>query len=253
MPVNGLRGRVRPPSRRALVVTASLLALTGLAYLAARETPLFALREVTVRGAPKGVEADVREAAAPFLGESLVALDRAALRRALEALPAVRSLRIDRAFPHSLRIAVVPERPLAVLRRGRDAWIVSERGRVLRRIDLHGAPSRPRVRTGRTTHVEVGETVAAEPVRGALATLRLVPTDFPVGIRSARSEGDSVLLLLAHGTELRLGQRRSVALKLEVAARVLRTLPPAERQGLAYLDVTVPERPVGGSNPQVST
>lgn len=253
MPVNGLRGRVWPPSRRLLTLSAGLVALAGLAYLAARETPLFALRQVEVKGAPAGVEAEVRSAAAPFLGESLVALDRAALRRSLEALPVVRSLRIDRAFPHTLRIAVVPERPLAVLRRGRDAWVVSERGRVLRRIDRAGAASRPRIWTSQTTPVEVGETVAAEPVNAALATLRRVPANFPVGIRSARSEGDSVVLVLAQETELRLGERTSVALKLAVAARVLATLAPVERHELAYLDVTVPERPVGGLKSQVST
>ncbi|MGH3023831.1 MAG: cell division protein FtsQ/DivIB [Gaiellaceae bacterium] len=253
VPVNGLRGRVRPPSRRLLAVTAGLVALLGLGYLAARETPLFALREVEVTGAPKGLKEEVRRAAAPFLGESLVALDRAALSRSLEALPAVRSLRIDRAFPHSLRIAVVPEHPLAVLRRGGDAWILSERGRVLRRIDRDAAAARPRVWTGQTRSVEVGKTVAAEPVQAVLAALRRVPEEFPVRIRSARAEADTVVFVLADETELRLGERTRMALKLEVAASVLRGLDPAEREELAYLDVTVPERPVGAGKSQVSS
>jgi hypothetical protein len=34
---------------------------------------------------------------------------------------------------------------------------------------------------------------------------------------------------------------------------VLRSLTPLERRDLAYLDVTVPERPVGADKPQVST
>jgi cell division protein FtsQ len=252
VPVNGLRGRVRPPSRRLLAVAAALVALAGLAYLAARETPLFALRELEVTGAPRGVQEEVRQAAAPFLGESLVALDRDELRRSLEALPTVRSLRIDRAFPHSLRIAVVPERPLAVLRRGGDAWLLSERGRVLRRVDRDASVLRPRIWTAPTTSVEVGETVAAGPVLAALATLRRLPAEFPVRIRTARADGDDAVLVLAQGTELRLGKRTTVALKLEVAASVLATLDPAERAELAYLDVTVPERPVGATNAQVS-
>ena len=233
-------------------MTVAVVALAGLAYLAARETPLFALRDVEVSGAPRGLEKEVRRAAAPFVGESLVVLDRDALRRSLEALPAVRSLRIDRAFPHSLRIAVVPERPLAVLRRDGQAWLVSERGRVLRSVDARAPASRPRVRADEGVAVEVGESVTAGPVLAALATLRRVPADFPVAIRSARAEDDSVVLVLAGETELRLGERTQVALKLEVAARVLGTLPPGERSDLAYLDVTVPERPVAADKSQVS-
>ena len=71
-------------------------------------------------------------------------------------------------------------------------------------------------------------------------------------IRSARADGDDGVLFLAHGTELRLGKRTSVALKLEVAASVLSALDAAERAELAYLDVTVPERPVGATKTQVS-
>jgi hypothetical protein len=54
--------------------------------------------------------------------------------------------------------------------------------------------------------------------------------------------------LLASGLELRLGDLQAVRLKLAVASRILPGL--LARGGYAYLDVSVPERPVAGLNPQ---
>lgn len=253
VPANGLRPRLRVPSARTLGLAGAVLGVLGLLYLAARETPLFAVREVDVTGAPPAVRKAVLEAAAPVLGESLVALDRDELRRSLEALPTVRSLRIDRAFPHTLRIAVAPERPLAVLRRGRSGWLVSERGRVMQELETHMAAARPRVWIGQGTPVETGELVDHAGVRAALRVLRRVPDDFPVRIQAVRAADGAVTLVLVGGAELRLGTRDGLALKLHVAGRVLRTLTVQERGELAYLDVTVPERPVGADKSQVST
>jgi cell division protein FtsQ len=253
VPANGLRPRLRVPSARTLCVAGAVVGLLALLYLAARETPLFAVREVDVTGAPPAVQKAVLEAAAPFVGESLVALDQDELRRRLEALPSVRSLRIDRAFPHTLRIAVAPERPLAVLRRGPSAWLVSDRGRVMQDLGTSSAGARPRIWIGQGTQVEAGETVESPTVRAALRVLRRVPDDFPVRIRAVRVAEDDLTLVLAGEAELRLGTGDALALKLHAAARVLRALTPLERRELAYLDVTVPERPVAADNSQVST
>jgi hypothetical protein len=54
-------------------------------------------------------------------------------------------------------------------------------------------------------------------------------------------------MVLAGGTELRLGEVGALPLKLAVATRVLLIMTASERAALAYLDVSVPERPVGGS------
>lgn len=238
---------------RALAVVALVAVALGIGYAAARYTALFALRELEVSGGSPAVDAAVREAGGAFLGESLVALDRDELRRSLEALPTVRSLRIDRAFPHTLRIAVAPERPLAVLRRGTSAWLVSDRGRVMQHLDPSSAVARPRIWIGRGTSVEAGDTVETPTVRAALRVLRRVPDEFPVRIRAVRVAEDALTLVLVGDAELRLGTADALTLKLHAAGRVLRSLTPLERRELAYLDVTVPERPVGTDNSQVST
>lgn len=246
VPANGFSGRVRTTIVRALAVLALLLSAVVLAYAAARYTSLFALRELEVTGGSAAVNQAVREAGRPFLGESLVALDRDEVRRRLAALPTIRAVRVDRAFPHTLRVFVVPERALAVVRNGQEAWLVSERGRVIRSADS-AAAARPLVWTASEPDLEPGATVQGENVLLALQALRLVPRGFPERIQTARAADGEISLVLAGGLEVRLGRADELGLKLAVAARVLGALSAADQAGLTYLDVSVPEKAVGGT------
>lgn len=252
-PAHALRPVLRRPSRRALAAALAALAALGLFYLAARETPLFAVRALEISGAPPAVRAEVEASARRYLGESLVALDGEELRQRLTALPSVRSLRYDRAFPHTLRLVVVPEVPGAVVRSGRSSWLVSERGRVLRGLADGEAGSFPRIWVGTGAGLAPGAAVRDRQARLALAAVVQLPADFPVAIRAARAREGRVTLVTRSGTEIRLGDRSAVVLKLTVAARVLRRLTAAERSSLAYLDLTVPDHPVGADKSQVST
>jgi cell division protein FtsQ len=245
VPANGLGGRLRAPSVRVLAIVAIVVAVVVLGYAVARFTSLFALEGIEIEGGTRAARADVREAGEPFLGASLVSLDQDELRQELLALPTVRSVRIDRAFPHTLRVSVVPERPLAVIRSGSEAWLVSERHRVIRSVKPESV-GRPVVWTLPGTALEPGRIVQGENTGLALEALRRLPDKFPVKVDSARASGGEITLILAGGAELRLGRADAVALKLAVAARVLRTLSASERAGITYLDVSVPERAVTG-------
>jgi cell division septal protein FtsQ len=236
---------LRHATPRALALVGAIGAVLGLAYLAARETPLFEVDRVDVQGAPPVVERAVRAAAGPFVGQSLVGLDGDELRRRLEALPSVRSFRYDRAFPHTLRIAVVPEKPAAVVRRARDAWLVSARGRVIRQIESGTHESYPRIRHAGESPLVPSEVLEDEATRVALAAVAQLPSRFPVAVRWVRAHEEAITLLLAGGTEVRLGSSDALPLKLAVAARIMRSLPADERAALSYVDVSVPERPVG--------
>jgi cell division protein FtsQ len=253
VPAYGVRPLVRRPTGKALGIAAAVAIVLGLLYVAARETPLFALRELEISGAPRGVRLDVERAAAGYVGESLVSLDSGALRRRLEALPSVRSLRTDRAFPHTLRLFVVAEKPAAVLRSGPHSWLVSVRGRVIRRLLPGRLGDWPRIRLPDHLLLSSGQTVTDGPTRLALAAVVAVPQDFPVAIRTVRVRDGRIVLILAGDSELRLGERTALALKLVVAARVLRSLTLAERSALGYLDLTVPDHPVAADKSQLST
>jgi cell division protein FtsQ len=233
------------PSRRSLALGLGLVALAGAAYVAARQSSAFAVTSIDVQGAPPDVRAQVRHALAPLDGRSLLALDGAALTRRVEALPTVVSAEYDRAFPHTLRVRVVPETTVAVLRRGSGAWLLSARGRVVSRVRPRTVPGLPRVWVPARTAIAAGGIVAADAARALALAAR-----FPAHIAAASSRQGELVLRLRSGMELRLGAPSDVRLKLAIARRALPRLPADS----AYLDVSVPERPVAGpDNPQVST
>lgn len=244
LPTNGLGGRLRATTVRVLATLACVTVALGLAYAAARFTSLFALQEIEVTGGSAAVRESVREAGEQFLGSSLVALDQDEVRQSLTALPAVHSIRLDRAFPHTLRIVVVPERPLALVRNGLETWLVSRQGRVIEASDPDA--KRPVVWTLPDTELGPGVVIEDENVRLALDALRQLPSGFPERVASVQVADGGLTLLLADGAEIRLGKAESFALKLAVADRILRSMSGAERAAVGYLDVSVPERAVSG-------
>jgi cell division septal protein FtsQ len=165
----------------------------------------------------------------------------------VDALPWVVSSRFDRAFPHTLRVSVVPERPVAVLRRGTQSWLVSARGRALARIRNGGRPGMPRVWVPTAAEVSAGAFLAPDD-GGAAARVLALASVLPARVATAALTHGELTLRLHSGLELRLGEPVDVRLKLAVARRALVALPP----GSAYLDVSLPQRPVAGANPQLS-
>jgi cell division protein FtsQ len=231
------------PSGRSVAVGFVLLSVGLGAFAVARQTPVFAINRIEVVGASAPVTQDVRRAIAGFAGVNLVALDGGELVRRVEGVPTVYAAGYDRAFPHTLRIVVRPEQPVAVLRRGRDSWLVSARGRVVQRLRRRASLELPRIWVPSATQLELGQTLT-EPAAAvaARALAPLVRARFPVGIKTVSLTHGELTFALATHVELRLGQPEDLRLKLAVARRIVTALPG----GTAYLDVSVPERPVAG-------
>jgi cell division septal protein FtsQ len=236
--------RIVPSSRSLLVAVVVVASAIGL-FLAARSTTLFELRSVEVVGTPAPVARKTRAALASLRGSSLAALDGGAVERRLEALPFVRSAKVDRAFPHTLRVLVVPEQALAVIRRGADAWLVASDGRIIAALPRRRRPALPRIWVGRGAKVVVGERIPGEGEH-ALRTLDpLAQTRFLARVRDVRLGSGELTLVLRSGLELRLGDRRQLGLKLAVAQRIAPGLT-REDEPPDYLDLAVPTRPVAG-------
>jgi cell division protein FtsQ len=231
------------PSTRSLLVGTGLLALAAGLYLLARESSLFAVRTIDVRGASPAVAAQVRSALEPLVGDSLVTFERQDADRRLATLADVAAASYDRDFPHTLRVFVRAERPAAVLRRGAEAWLVSERARVVRVLE-RPYPHLPRIWLPRDAEVDLGATLAGAPGRGARAAA-LVGRELGADVRHVRSTDTELTLVLGSGRELRLGDATDLALKLAIARLVL-PLATDER----YVDVSVPTRPVAGGDDQ---
>lgn len=242
--------RLLPSGRSLLIGFAIVLGAAGL-YLLARSTPMFAVGQIEVEGAPAPVAAHVRAALAPLKGESLLALDSAEIERRLAKLPDVAASGYDRDFPHTLRVTVRPEHPVAVARQGSKAWLIAASTRAIAEVPLRTHAGLPRVWLAHSNEPEVGAAVTDRYALRAIRALALARTaHFRGQVRMVRVRASDLTFLLGSGIELRLGDLHAVPLKLAVATRVLPIL--LQHGGDLYLDVSVPERPVAGTtlNPQ---
>ncbi|HKC82544.1 MAG TPA: FtsQ-type POTRA domain-containing protein, partial [bacterium] len=133
------------PSGRSLAIGASVVLLAAGLYGLARETSMFAVRSIEVDGASPTLAGEIRAELRSFDGRSLVSLNAGEVAQRIDRLAAVRSSVVDRSFPHTLRIHVVPEMPVAVLRRGAESWLVSARGRVIATLPPRARHDLPRI------------------------------------------------------------------------------------------------------------
>ncbi len=230
------------PSGRSLALTTAALVAIGIACFVAYATPVFALEKVEVTGAPPELTSEVRAATSVLIGESLVALDADEIEGKLRALPAVAGVSVDRAFPHTLVVRIAPERPVAVVRRGRSSWQVTGAGKVIREIETGTSRHFPRLWVAKGATIRLGGSI---PPGFVLATRSLAEAH-SVGlgprVKGVRPVGDELTLVLRRGTEIRLGRATEMGLKLTVAAKVL-ALVDGDAE---YIDVSVPQRAVAG-------
>jgi cell division protein FtsQ len=237
------------PSSRSVIVGLALIAVAAGGYAVLRTSSAFAIRHIVVSGASPKVSAEVRRALAPFRGRSLLGLDAGELARRVDALPSVVSVGYDRSFPHTLRLTVIAEQPVAVLHRGTETWLLSARGRVITKIPTGTRPGLARIWIPRKARVDVGELLLSQP---ALVSTRAVAlaTHFPLHISTASLAHGELTFHLRSGLLLYLGEPSDIRLKLAIVRRALHQLPA----GTTYLDVSLPGRPVAGTaNPQLSS
>ena len=243
--------RFAPSGRSLLIGGALVLVAVGL-YGLARGTSMFAVDSIRVEGAP-GAAAEVRQALRRYEGRSLVSLDAAAVAQHLDGLPSVRSSVVDRAFPHTLRVRIVPELPVAVLRRGGDSFLVSARGRVIAGVELGARRSLPRIWLPARTDLELGSLLGGEA--GGLAARSLaafVGSGFANRVAFVRALDGQITLGLRGGLEIHLGPPVDLRVKIAIARSIVPGLALPSQGGPDYLDIAVPERPVAGRNPRLS-
>jgi len=233
--------RLRKPVAAGAAVATLLLG----GFLLARETSIFAVRTVEVHAASPRIEVEVEKALAPQLGRSLLRVDLGALTRQLEALPDVVSATFDRSFPNTLIVTVRGERPVLLVRQGPASWLVSARGRVMRKVDNPRRSRLPRLWLGKNVQLALGETLTLADGRTAAAAVApIARRAYPGGIRTVLSGNEVLTLVLGEGTQVRLGDLGDLRLKLAIARRILHVAAVNGDTTPAYVDVSVPERPV---------
>lgn len=230
------------PSGRSLLVTMGLLVAVGIAYFVAYSTPVFALERVEITGAPPQLTREVRAATRELTGRSLVGIDADEVEGKLRSLPAVAGVSVDRAFPHTLVVKIAPERPVAVVRRGRSSWLVTGAGKVIRPIETGTQRHFPRLWLAKGATIRAGGQIPPGFVPATRALAEAHAVGLGARVKGIRLEGEEMTLVLRRGTELRLGRATEVGLKLTVASKVLGLVDGS----VSYVDVSVPQRAVAG-------
>jgi cell division septal protein FtsQ len=237
------------PSGRSIAVGFGILAAAFLLYLGARESAVFSVRSVEVATEPVGHTRLVRRELAPLRGTSLLEIDGSAIERRLERLPHVHLLGYDRSFPNTLRVHVSVERPVAVLRQADENWLVSGRGRVLRKLERKLRRPFPVVWLPPALEPEAGVILRSPESAQAVAALAAATASEPRLTRRVwyvKTGEDGFSMVLRDRLELRLGNMTELRLKLRVAKHVLAAVR-ATGSPATYIDVAVPERPVVGT------
>lgn len=223
-----------------------LLALGGIAVVIAaaflfwlRNSSLFEITEVQVTGATTS-KVEVK-AALERAAEEMTTLHvrEDELIDAVRGFPTVGSMSIDAQPLHKLEIEISERTPVASVADGGDSVPVSADGYLLRGVRIERELPEIEVSTPPAQGRLSADDVAAAELIGA------APGDLLEGVAGARhdSAGGGVAVDLANGIELRMGDASDAEAKWAAAAAVL---ADPELGSPAYVDVSVPERPVSG-------
>jgi cell division septal protein FtsQ len=240
------------PSARSLVVGILLAMLALGAYFGARNSSVFAVRTLDIRGGTPELRDQVRTALAGEVGTSLLRVNSGVVAANVEPIPGLRSFTFDRAFPHTLRVVVHREVPVLVIRQvpGDAAYLVGASGRVIRRLPHSRLSHLPRLWVTKAVDVQVGSVLTPQLAAAATSLVPLQGAALPGGVSTVSVGKDELTLALGGGLEVRLGDAGDLRLKLAIARRILRQTGAAAA-GTGYLDVSVPLRPVLSMQPQV--
>jgi cell division protein FtsQ len=227
----------------ALVAVGAAALLAGYAVL--RSSPMFAIDRITVVGATGATRDAIRTRASSAAGAgSLLAVSPQRVADAVAGMPFVRSVHVDRAFPHELRVTVVTEHAAAVVETGTSRYLIARSGRVMGEA---GSSSRlPQLTASAAAVPRAGEALPASTLDEVhLAAALLDHRDVRATLIADDSSG--LTARLQGGTQLRLGDGTELDRKLAVAGTLLAKRPrgtDGEPVALKYLDVSVPDHPV---------
>ncbi len=226
--------------RRRLVAVAVLAAALAAGYFFwLRDSSLVEVREIEVTGATANQAEIAAALQGAVAGMSTLNVDESKLIEAVSVFPTVASLKIDASPLHKLGIEVTERLPVAVAESGGRDVPVSADGYLLRGLEAErGLP--PIELTERPQGASLGEHDGE-----VTALLGSLPEDLAGGIEGARYDPDEagVAIDLENGIELRMGDESDPDAKWAAAAAVL---ADPELGAPAYVDVSVPEKPVSG-------
>jgi cell division protein FtsQ len=227
----------RPPLR----ATAAFLCVTGVLgglWLWLRDSPLVAVRDVTVTGVSGPDAARVREALADAARDmTTLHVNKGELRTAVDPYPTVLDVSTHADFPHRLRIAVRERNPIGAVVAGTQRVPVAADGTLMRTTPDAGLPEISAKALPGGSHPSDPE------IRHAIAVLAAAPPALRARARRVYVGPRGWTLPLRNGPVLYFGGSERLAAKW---AAVVTVLADPTSTGATYLDVRLPERPAAG-------
>ena len=219
------------------MVVLVVVVLVAVAY-GVSKSPLLAVDTVQVRGTAHVTPAQVANAAGVHDGDAMVWIDTGAAVAGIEALPYVRDATLRRDWPHRVRITVHERTPAAWLDGPTGKALVDGTGRVLETIGA-APPAMPQLLGAKRVPAPGAtiDAVGAARVAGALTGLAAA------GTTSVEATDHGVVLHLASGPEVRMGDATQIGVKIRAALAVLEA---SQGVPVSYVDVSVPTNPVAG-------
>jgi cell division protein FtsQ len=232
----------RAEGRRRLRWAVAALVVVGVLAVAWGVTmsPLLDVERVEVTGAPHVSTAQVESAAGVHPGDPLAWLDTGSAVDGVQALPYVRTAKVERDWPDTVRIIVVERVAAAWVERSGRRAIVDGTGRVLELVDA--PPAGLPLLAGDRPVPEPGATIVSDR-RGARVAAGLA--GLAVSVQSITASDAGVSLQLVSGPEVRLGEANRIAVKVRAALAVI-AATFASGVTVHYVDVSVPTNPVAG-------
>ena len=227
---------------KVLIAMVTVLCLTGGAFLAMR-SPFLDVDRLQILSGPHTPAQEITAAAGVPKHRALVDVDTGAVARRIRTLPWVRSVRVTKKWPATVRIEVVERVPAAAVPAAAGGWALVDRfGRVLARVGAAPPDVPPVVDVAPVGGPGTNVWASVRPslaVAGALPRA-LVPRVAGVG----PGEDGEVQLHLKPSGVARLGTPTDLAAKLSALVVVLDHVPMATSAGVAVVDVRVPTTPV---------
>lgn len=167
----------------------------------------------------------IEEVVAPFRGSGFLSVDLDAMRAAVESIPWIDRVRIERRWPNGVRVSITEHVPAA---RWGDDGLMNTRGELFLTGSRHIPPELPQLNGPPGTEAQV-----------AKLYLETYPRLLAVGLRLSRVELDprgAWSLALSNGVEIRLG-RQDVQRRLERFIEVASPLVAARSGEVRYVDL----------------
>jgi cell division protein FtsQ len=212
-------------------------------------SPLLHVDRIQISGARHTDRTSIEDASGIGATTNLLLLSTTDVQRRVEALPWIKSAKVDRKLPGTVRIRVDERTPAMVLTLATSSWTLDARGRVLgpaagkTRLTSIGGPALEEPR--------VGDRITDPAIAGGLNVWRSLP-------KSIRTRVDAILAPTTERISLAMGQtiiRYGAAEHFRSKTSVLKALLArlhARGISASYIDVSVPTNPAVGP-PAAST